>query len=127
MGHLCGKAPIGEKTVLLKRLHTMPKITVVDREGTERSIDAPFGQSIMFSLRDAGVEDILALCGGSCSCATCHVYVEPLFLKTLQEMSDDENNLLEGSAFRNETSRLSCQLEMTESLEGMRVVVAPAD
>lgn len=105
----------------------MPKITVVDRSGRERSIDAPLGQSLMFSLSDAGVEDILALCGGNCSCATCHVYVDPPFLKVLHEMSDDENNLLEGSAFRNETSRLSCQLEMTDSLDGIRVVVAPAD
>lgn len=81
----------------------------------------------MSSLRDAGVDDILALCGGNCSCATCHVYVDPEFLGNLNGMSADENNLLEGSGFRKETSRLSCQLEMNDSLAGMRVVVAPEE
>jgi 2Fe-2S ferredoxin len=105
----------------------MPQITVVERSGRERSVDAPSGQSVMSSLRDAGVDDILALCGGNCSCATCHVYVDPEFLGNLNGMSADENNLLEGSGFRKETSRLSCQLEMNDSLAGMRVVVAPEE
>ena len=61
-------------------------------------------------IRDAGIDELLALCGGCCSCATCHVHVDPDFAARLPPMSEDENDLLDSSDDRDETSRLSCQI-----------------
>jgi 2Fe-2S ferredoxin len=69
----------------------------------------------------------LALCGGCCSCATCHVHVDPDFAALLPPMSEDENDLLDSSDHRNETSRLSCQIHLTAALDGLRVTIAPED
>ena len=71
-------------------------------------------------IRDAGIDEILALCGGCCSCATCHVHVDPEFAAKLTPMSEDENDLLDSSADRDETSRLSCQIEFTDALDGLQ-------
>jgi ferredoxin, 2Fe-2S len=70
-------------------------------------------------------DDLQALCGGSCSCATCHVWVDPAFIRKLPEMSSQENDMLDCAEGRRENSRLSCQLKMTEALDGIRVTVAP--
>jgi 2Fe-2S ferredoxin len=105
----------------------MPKLIVVTREGEEREIDAEAGLSVMEVIRDAGIDEILALCGGCCSCATCHVHVDPEFAAKLPKMSDDENDLLDSSSERDATSRLSCQVEMTEALDGLRVTIAEED
>ncbi|MET0363398.1 MAG: ferredoxin, partial [Sphingobium sp.] len=71
--------------------------------------------------------DMLALCGGCCSCATCHVFVDAEFADRLPAISDDENDLLDTSSHRNEHSRLSCQIMLTEDLSGLRVAIAPED
>jgi 2Fe-2S ferredoxin len=105
----------------------MPKLIVVTREGEEREIDAEAGLSVMEVIRDAGIDEILALCGGCCSCATCHVHVDPEFAAKLPGMSEDENDLLDSSADRDDTSRLSCQVQMTDALDGMRVTIAEED
>jgi len=105
----------------------MPKLVVVTREGEESVFDADAGLSVMEVIRDNGVDELLALCGGCCSCATCHVYVDPAFAGLLPEMSDDENDLLDSSDHRNERSRLSCQLPMTAELDGLTVTIAPED
>ena len=86
----------------------MPKLTVVDRSGTERMIEVGDGLTVMEAIRDNGFDELLALCGGCCSCATCHVHVDPAFADKLPAMSEDEDDLLESSDHRNETSRLSC-------------------
>jgi 2Fe-2S ferredoxin len=105
----------------------MPKLVVVTREGEESVFEAETGLSVMEIIRDNGVDELLALCGGCCSCATCHVYVDPAFAGLLPDMSDDENDLLDSSDHRNERSRLSCQIAMTEELDGLNVTIAPED
>ena len=105
----------------------MPKLIVVTREGEERAIDGESGLSVMEVIRDAGIDEILALCGGCCSCATCHVHVDPAFAARLKPMSEDENDLLDSSAERDDRSRLSCQIEFTDALDGLKVTVAAED
>lgn len=103
----------------------MAKLVVVTRKGEEREIEATTGMSVMEVLRDGGVDEVLALCGGCCSCATCHVYVDSDV--ELPSMSQDEDDLLDSSDHRNARSRLSCQLPFTAAMDGIRVTVAPED
>jgi ferredoxin, 2Fe-2S len=105
----------------------MPKLIIVNREGQETSVDGEAGLSVMEVIRDAGFDELLALCGGCCSCATCHVYADPAFAATLPAMSEDENDLLDSSDNRTAESRLSCQIPFSEALDGLRVTIAPED
>ena len=105
----------------------MPSITVVNREGEERSVEAEVGLSVMEVIRDNGFDELLALCGGCCSCATCHVFVDEGFKGKLPEMSEDEDDLLDSSDYRKDNSRLSCQIPVSAELDGMRVQIAPED
>ena len=105
----------------------MPKLTVVNRAGEETTVDAASGLTVMEAIRDNGFDELLALCGGCCSCATCHVHVDPAFADKLPAMSEDENDVLDSSDHRNETSRLSCQLPLTDALDGLRVTIAEED
>jgi 2Fe-2S ferredoxin len=105
----------------------MPKLIVVTREGDESPLEAQSGLTVMEIIRDAGIDELLALCGGCCSCATCHVHVDVDWIGKLPVMSDDENDLLDSSDHRAETSRLSCQLPFNDALDGLRVTIAPDD
>ena len=105
----------------------MPRLIVTTREGTETTIEAATGHSVMESIRDAGIDELLALCGGCCSCATCHVFVDEEFAAALLPMEDDENDLLDISSQRRATSRLSCQIAVTDALDGLRVTIAADD
>lgn len=105
----------------------MATFIVTTREGEERAIDAKDGESVMQNIRDAGIDELLAMCGGGLSCATCHVYVDPAWADRLPTMSDDENDLLEGSDQRTVVSRLSCQIQVGAALDGLRVTIAPED
>jgi len=105
----------------------MPKLIVVKRDGSEHEVEAQTGLSVMEVIRDSGFDELLALCGGCCSCATCHVFVDPAFADRIPAMSEDENDLLDSSDHRNETSRLSCQLQVTDATDGMRVTIAQED
>ena len=105
----------------------MPKLIVVNREGEETSVDADNGVSVMEAIRDNGFDELLALCGGCCSCATCHIFINPAFADKMPAMSDDENDLLDSSDHRNETSRLSCQITLSDDLDGLKVTIAPED
>ena len=105
----------------------MPQITVVNQAGEETSLDAPTGRTLMEVIRDNGFDELLALCGGCCSCATCHVHVDPAYFDKLPTMSEDENDLLDSSDHRNEYSRLSCQIPVTAALEGAKVTIAQDD
>lgn len=105
----------------------MPKLTVVNREGEESTIEVEDGLTVMEAIRDNGFDELLALCGGCCSCATCHVHVDPAFAEKLPAMSEDEDDLLESSDHRNESSRLSCQIAFTDDLDGLKVTIAPED
>lgn len=105
----------------------MPKLIVVNRAGEETAIEVEDGLTVMEAIRDNGFDELLALCGGCCSCATCHVQVDPAFADKLPTITEDEDDLLESSDHRNETSRLSCQLPFTSELDGLRVTIAPED
>ena len=105
----------------------MPKLIVVTRDGEEREIDGDAGLSVMEVIRDAGIDEILALCGGCCSCATCHIHVDPEFADKLPPVSEDENDLLDSSATRDGWSRLSCQIDFGPALDGLKVRIAEED
>ena len=105
----------------------MPTLNVTLRDGEERAIDAEAGLSVMEIIRDGGIDEILALCGGCCSCATCHVHVDPADFAKLPAMGPDEDDLLDSSATRDATSRLSCQVVFGPELDGMRVRIAEED
>ena len=105
----------------------MPKLIVVTREGEQREVEGEAGHTVMEIIRDAGFDELLALCGGARSCATCHVHVDPAFLDRLPAMSPDEDDLLDSSSHRNETSRLSCQLQFGPALDGLKVRIAEED
>jgi 2Fe-2S ferredoxin len=104
-----------------------PKLIVTDRIGIEKTIDAEDGLFVMEIIRNSGADEPFALCGGSCSCATCHVYVDAAFVGALPQMSPEESDVLDGSGYRRETSRLSCQIVFQNKLSGLRVKIAPAD
>lgn len=105
----------------------MPKLIVVTREGEEREVEGEVGLSVMEVIRDNGFDELLALCGGCCSCATCHVHVDPEFAGKLPPMSEDENDLLDSSSDRDDRSRLSCQIQFTSALDGLKVTIAAED
>ncbi|WP_375197676.1 2Fe-2S iron-sulfur cluster-binding protein [Sphingobium sp.] len=104
----------------------MVQIFVTGRDGTQRAVKGDAGLSLMEVIRDNGFDELLALCGGCCSCATCHVYVEEGHT-ALPPLSEDESDLLDSSDQRDERSRLSCQLPLTADLDGLRVTIAPED
>jgi 2Fe-2S ferredoxin len=105
----------------------MAWLTIFKRDGETVRMEAQPGLSLMETLRDNGVDELLALCGGCCSCATCHVYIDPAFADRIAPMSEDENDLLDSSDHRNAQSRLSCQVMLTEDMDGMEVTIAPED
>lgn len=104
----------------------MVRIIVTTRQGEERIIVAASGRSLMEELRSSGIDEIEALCGGCAACCTCHVYIEAGPAQALPPMLEQEDQLLEGSDARNERSRLACQIEVSDALDGLRVRVAPA-
>lgn len=105
----------------------MPKLTVVTRDGEERTVEAASGLTVMEAIRDNGFDELLALCGGCCSCATCHVHVDPAFVDLLPAITEDEDDLLDSSDDRDATSRLSCQIPFTDALDGLKVRIAAED
>lgn len=105
----------------------MPRLVVVDRAGLEMQLEGQNGLSVMEIIRDGGIGQMLAMCGGNCSCATCHVYVEPAFAQRLPVSGGFEDEMLESSAHRQQGSRLACQIKFSDALDGMRVTIAPED
>jgi ferredoxin, 2Fe-2S len=105
----------------------MSTLVIETRDGAMWTVAAKSGVSIMEIIRDAGFGELPALCGGCCSCATCHVYVDPVFATALPPINTDENDLLDASNHRRPTSRLSCQILFTDALEGLRVTIAPEE
>lgn len=105
----------------------MPTIFVTTRDGVERAVEYTPGYSVMEAVRDAGIDEMLALCGGSRSCATCHVFVDPAFQDRFPAITDLENDLLDSSDHRDERSRLACQLSGDDNIHGARFEIAPED
>lgn len=105
----------------------MIKIDIVTRDGDVRSVQAEPDQTVMELVRDNGFDEMLALCGGQLSCATCHVYVDPAYADELPPVSAEEDDLLDSSDHRTAISRLSCQIRCVDALDGVRITIAPAD
>ena len=106
----------------------MPRISITTRDGAAHDFVAETGTSLMESTRLAGFDDIQAICGGCASCATCHVYIDrsPTGAE-IPEMSEDEDDLLDGLFYRKPNSRLSCQILVTASLDGLAITIPPED
>jgi 2Fe-2S ferredoxin len=105
----------------------MAEIYVTTRDGKQLSLPAKAGLSVMEIIRDGGVDELLALCGGCCSCATCHVYVDAADMGKLTAAGADETDLLDSSDHKTAASRLSCQIPFTAALDGLKVTIAPED
>ncbi|HTV50677.1 MAG TPA: 2Fe-2S iron-sulfur cluster-binding protein [Steroidobacteraceae bacterium] len=102
----------------------MPLLRVVDRDGAEHEVQAKTGLKVMEVLRELDY-GVAAICGGMCSCATCHVYVDPAWQEKLPPAMSDERELLTELHHHQSNSRLSCQIDFTEALSGLKVTVAP--
>ncbi len=102
----------------------MPKTTSVERDGTRREVDAPLGLSVLEIAHLNGV-DIEGACEGSLACSTCHVIVDPAWFRKLTNPTEDEEDMLDLAFGLTETSRLGCQIIITEALDGL-VVELPA-
>nr|WP_316627644.1 2Fe-2S iron-sulfur cluster-binding protein [uncultured Brevundimonas sp.] len=103
----------------------MNHVIVIGRNGEASRISAELGLSLMEVIRDSGSDELLAICGGACACATCHVYVDERWYEAVGAPGEDEDELLEASGVRKTTSRLSCQIGFNPDLDGMQVEVAP--
>jgi ferredoxin, 2Fe-2S len=101
----------------------MPKITFVGHDGTSQAVEGELGMSVMRAAIDNLVPGIDADCGGECSCATCHVYVDPAWMAKVGQPGDREESMLDLNPEREATSRLSCQIPVTEELDGLVVRV----
>ncbi|CUS48824.1 MAG: 2Fe-2S ferredoxin [Idiomarinaceae bacterium HL-53] len=99
----------------------MPKAVFIDHQGGEYEVDVPVGQSLMEAATDHMIDGIVGECGGVCSCATCHVYVDPAWVNKLPAADDIEESMIDVARDPQENSRLSCQIEMTEALDGIIV------
>jgi ferredoxin, 2Fe-2S len=102
----------------------MPALRVVDREGVEHEVEGKAGLKVMEILRELDY-GVAAICGGMCSCATCHVYVDSEWMPRLAPPMSDERELLSELSQCHENSRLSCQVEFTAELAGLKVTIAP--
>lgn len=106
----------------------MASIFVTTRDGREHQLPADkAGMSVMEIIKDGDIDELLALCGGNCSCATCHVHVDPAWLAAVGPANADEDDLLSTSDHRTLASRLSCQIAFRAELDGLKVTVAPED
>ena len=99
----------------------MTSVVFIEFDGTERRVEATVNQSLMQVAISNGIRGIDAACGGSCACATCHVYVDPAWMDIIGEPTGTECDLLEFVSRRTEYSRLSCQIPVTERLQGLVV------
>lgn len=99
----------------------MPKITFISHDGTERTIEAKNGMSVMEVAVNNSVPGIDADCGGACACATCHVYVDEAFMGKVGEQQEMEKSMLDFAENVQANSRLSCQIKVSDDLDGLRV------
>ena len=102
----------------------MPKLIISDRQGKKSEIEFDTNFTLMENLRDNGY-DIEASCGGCCACATCHVYIDEKWVNKLNKMDDDEESMLDQAFDVKNNSRLSCQINLSEELDGLKIEIAP--
>lgn len=104
----------------------MPHVTYISPDGSEKTLDARIGDTVMETAVKHGVRGIVAECGGACACATCHVYVDSAFTTVVGAPGDLEDDMLDGTASaRTLSSRLSCQIRMRAEIDGLIVRIAP--
>ncbi len=103
----------------------MPKMTFIERNGAPREVEAPLGLSVLEVAHKHGV-DIEGACEGSLACSTCHVIVAPEWFGKLKKASEDEEDMLDVAFGLQKTSRLGCQIVMTEALDGLTVTLPPS-
>lgn len=101
------------------------KLIVIDQQGNEHELEALEGWRVMEVIRDWGL-DIKAECGGACACATCHVFVDENWVELLDAPTQDEENMLDMVPDVEANSRLSCQILMSDDLDGLRVTLSPS-
>lgn len=102
------------------------RLNVTDRDGVEHAVDASPLSSLMEALRELEY-GVSAICGGMCSCATCHVYIAPEWMDKLPDQQGDERELVVELPDHKETSRLSCQIPLSPALDGLRLTLAPEE
>jgi 2Fe-2S ferredoxin len=102
----------------------MPKITYVQTSGERVVVDVQVGHSLMEGAIDNNIAGIVAECGGACACATCHAYIDSAWLDKLKPADDMEDAMLDAALDRRENSRLTCQIDVTDELEGLVLEVA---
>ena len=102
----------------------MPKIIYQTPDGTKNEVEVEVGYSVMEGAINNNIEGIVAECGGACACATCHSYIDEAWLDKLTPMDDMEDSMLDAAFERKDNSRLACQIEVTEQLDGLLVHVA---
>ena len=103
----------------------MAKMVFIERDGTRREVEAPIGLSVLEIAHKHGI-DIEGACEGSLACSTCHVIVDPEWYELLKEASEDEEDMLDLAFGLTKTSRLGCQIIMTEELDGLTVALPQA-
>ena len=109
------------------RTPEMPKITYVTADGTRKEVEVENGYSVMEGAINNNIDGIVAECGGACACATCHSYIDEAWLEKLPTMDDMEDSMLDAAFERKSNSRLTCQLEMSDEMDGLVVHVAEND
>ena len=102
----------------------MPRIIITNRDGKKHEIDADPNFTLMEAIRDKGF-DIEASCGGCCACATCHVYIDEKWKTRVTKLNDDEESMLDLAFDVRDNSRLSCQIELSDELDGLELEIAP--
>ncbi|EQB08593.1 hypothetical protein L284_21100 [Novosphingobium lindaniclasticum LE124] len=102
-------------------------IFITTREGDTQTAALAAQGTLMEAIRDFGFDELMALCGGCCSCATCHVYSDDAFADKVPPIGEDEADMLGSSEHRRPNSRLSCQIVLSKALDGLRVTIAPED
>ena len=105
----------------------MPRITYVTSDGNRHEVEVENGYSVMEGAINNNIKGIVAECGGACACATCHSYIDEAWLNKLPPMDDMEDSMLDAAFERRETSRLTCQIEVSDALDGLIVHVAEND
>lgn len=100
------------------------KVTLVDIHGAEQLVSGAEGQSLMSAAIGEGIDGIVGQCGGACSCATCHIYIDDAWRDIVGTPESLEDEMLDFASDRQESSRLSCQIKLTPALNGLRATVA---
>jgi 2Fe-2S ferredoxin len=106
---------------------TMPKIIYITPDRIRHEVDVKNGYSVMEGAINANIDGIVAECGGACACATCHSYVDAAWMDKMPPMDDMEDSMLDAAYERRDNSRLTCQIEINDELDGLIIHVADND